>query len=473
MKKLLLSIGLGLAATFASFSQTLTNVVFSSNEMVPGQKYSVTFDYTMDEAGFLRIVFGAAANGTTDNFLSWGANGAYGVNEWGSVIDLPAGGGTLTTEFTVPAGVPTTAEAQAAEGTTDVVIRATVRSQYTADEPAAKKNTWITVNMSPASASGKINSVIVPATGAIGTSIPVTLNYSHNFTTDQIVTVSLVTATIGGDLDWKKTAGYVENMTVPAGTDLSKPFDFVINATEAVKSSELAAGQEWRLYVSAFGKKFDKVITIEESAQVIDFMKITSIANKAGAVGYAPGDIVTINYEYSTTKDAVFEFSIVSFTDQFTVSATPTKATTELYVADILTSTTPAKKAGTVDLTILANAKLSGDLPSPEKYRVVAKLLHGDATTNVYKLETTTGINILITNGLVSSKSAATFTAFPNPVSGNNVTFSKELSNVVVYDFTGNVVANLASATEFNTSNLTSGIYMIASDQGTLKVSVK
>ncbi len=74
--------------------------------------------------------------------------------------------------------------------------------------------------------------------------------------------------------------------------------------------------------------------------------------------------------------------------------------------------------------------------------------------------------------GISKKSNVASFAVYPNPVSGT-ATFSEELTNVTVYDFTGNVVATEASASSLNTTDLQAGMYMISSDQGTTKIVVE
>lgn len=76
------------------------------------------------------------------------------------------------------------------------------------------------------------------------------------------------------------------------------------------------------------------------------------------------------------------------------------------------------------------------------------------------------------TVGISKKSNVASFAVYPNPVSGT-ATFSEELTNVTVYDFTGNVVATEASASSLNTTDLQAGMYMISSDQGTTKIVVE
>lgn len=70
----------------------------------------------------------------------------------------------------------------------------------------------------------------------------------------------------------------------------------------------------------------------------------------------------------------------------------------------------------------------------------------------------------------VAEVKAADYSVYPNPTNGDQITFSKILSNVKLVDASGAVVLSAASASELNISALTAGFYFLQSDQGAVKV---
>lgn len=75
-------------------------------------------------------------------------------------------------------------------------------------------------------------------------------------------------------------------------------------------------------------------------------------------------------------------------------------------------------------------------------------------------------------NSVFGSVQKASFEVYPNPSNGQ-VNFSKEVSNVTVFDAIGNVVGQEVKTSALNTSNFQAGMYMISTDQGTAKIIVE
>lgn len=70
------------------------------------------------------------------------------------------------------------------------------------------------------------------------------------------------------------------------------------------------------------------------------------------------------------------------------------------------------------------------------------------------------------------NEEVASFSVYPNPIS-ESATFSKEVTNVKVINSNGILVDSFDSATTINTANYKAGIYMINTDQGSVKVVVE
>lgn len=61
---------------------------------------------------------------------------------------------------------------------------------------------------------------------------------------------------------------------------------------------------------------------------------------------------------------------------------------------------------------------------------------------------------------------------YPNPASGGIVHFTKELSNIQVFDVLGNPVLEKTKGNSINTQNLSKGIYIISTDEGKYRLMV-
>lgn len=71
--------------------------------------------------------------------------------------------------------------------------------------------------------------------------------------------------------------------------------------------------------------------------------------------------------------------------------------------------------------------------------------------------------------GINDRKSEAQFQLYPSPAN-NKVYFDKNLSNVSVFDITGQLLLSTDKANELNVSSLKNGIYLLQSDQGTRRL---
>ena len=290
----------------------------------------------------------------------------------------------------------------------------------------------------------------------------------------------------GSTNQWR-TAGFVTATTI-VKSETETSFSYTISASETDLTADLGANEEWRVYI----KLGEGDVELKNSdAPVIEIIPSTEILNKititdASWTSIEPGANILVDFEFTSDADAIVELSIQEWEDAFTpkliendgvpglTSSDSVPTVSEvLYVGDFLASTSATdKKVSNGRFEVLAGTVLSEDLASGQ-YRIVAKLLHGNlAGGGTFATQTSEEIVIGDPVGLGDKFSAASFTLFPNPSNGV-VNFSKEVSNVVVYDATGNIVITEASATSLNTTSLEAGIYMINSNQGSTKFIVE
>mgnify|MGYP001361860289 CR=1 FL=1 len=78
-----------------------------------------------------------------------------------------------------------------------------------------------------------------------------------------------------------------------------------------------------------------------------------------------------------------------------------------------------------------------------------------------------------VVSSISSTNTSASFTCFPNPSHGEIISFSKELNNIVFINALGNIVFQTETAQELNTSTLSSGVYILKSNEGTTKIFVE
>jgi len=465
MKKILLSVVLGLGM-LASFAQTISNVSFST--LTPGEEATVTFDYTSDKDGWLRIIFGATVDAATNDFISWGD--VYAASSWGSLKELPAGTFTsVTATFTVPAATPSSAFIQAENHE----LKATVRVQETADIIIAE--TWVIADVAAAANSGKINTVTIPASAIIGNKINIDLDYTHDFPTAQAVKILLEQAAKDGAILWGNgTFGYAE-ITLDAGTNVSKSIDFQIKtANDEQVSTETSAslaegGNEWRIVIQFLGVETQKIIELNTAVvepvieNVVDNIELSASSVEAG-------DSIKVNFDYSLAQNSTFEIYVSKFKGD-------TQVDPVVVVSDV-TSSDEMTKSSSSDLTaadefyikIDADAIASDKLGSEESYKIVFNIL--DATSEAVVESFVTPITITSATGLFDFGKVELLNAFPNPAS-TTVNFTQRLTNVVVLDATGLEVVKINSATELNVSSYKAGIYLVKSEQGIAKVVVK
>jgi hypothetical protein len=319
-----------------------------------------------------------------------------------------------------------------------------------------------------------INNVNTPATAELGATFTGILNYTHDFPEAQTANVTLVNATIGGDLLWSKTVGF-KALSLPAGDQVDFEFQFEVKTSEAVLSSALPEGQEWRFVVQFLGKDLGtKLISIVPSAQPINLIENVML-DVAGSKDAYVGSDIDVSFKYQLEQDAIFEISVVKFAaDGSTVAAPEVIATTVVYSDNILASTEVINTASAVyKINVLPGTVPSASLTNGQKYQLVVKILEGNTTTNTYTTQFNFPINILdVTDGLFTSASIASYTTFPNPTS-TQINFSKEVTNVTVLDAQGNVVETAEKASNLNTSSYQAGMYLIKTDQGASKIVVE
>jgi hypothetical protein len=489
MKKLLLNISLGLGIIANSLAQSsITNVTFPA-VMTPGSEATIELDYVLDpgdaEEGWFRVVFGEG-DASSQNYACWGpaacdaVPSAQGVNSWGQIGAALVPSATsqhATLTFTVPNGISTTTSALANGN----VARMTVwlmAGANTTDENILR--TWHTVTVNEAQFSGQINSFTFPASVEIGSTFDVNLNYTHNFTEAKIAKVFMLKSVIAtGEILWSQgTFGYAEK-SLDAATDAASTVSFTLPAkndasTNTIPTSGLEAGQQWVILTQFLDVNKSNPVTVTAPSTPLNLVDKLML-DVSGSKDAFLGSSVNVSFEYQLAKASVLEISVVKFADAFTPATPEVIATNVVYSSALPASATTTNTMSDVyNLVVKNDIMPSASLTNGETYKLVVKVLEGNAETNTYVTQFNFPINILaLTDGLVSSIEKASFAAYPNPISSNELTFSQELTNVSVIDATGNVVATANNTSSINIATLNAGIYMVKADQGTVKVVVE
>lgn len=472
MKKVLLSVVLGLGM-LASFAQNSISNVSFSGDLIPGEDVTVTFDCELAEAGWLQVIFGESLDATTNDFASKNWNVVYAVNSWQSVKNLTAGTHTgVTATFTVPNSTPSTAAAELKSYVMRAVFRLQKDNVTTLENGLNKADFWITTQINAPANSGEVSSFSIEESVLIGSDLDVYIDYNHDYPVDKEIKILLVKATIGGDILWDKgTFGYAA-VTVAATTPVTKKVALTVkekndNDVATVTSANLEEGQEWRVVVQFLDVSQDKAITLTKI--VNNLANITPTTNGT-PVQPTVGDNLDVNFDYQLEQDSKFEISVVKFKDG--VEVVPQVLLSNVFVSNTVSKSTTATNTASekYTVTIKSDAIPVNELASGETYRVVVKVL--DATTNDVLLQSNTLTAITKPSGLFDFAKVELLNAFPNPAS-SVVNFTQRLTNVVVLDATGMEVEKINSATELNVSSYKSGIYLIKAEQGIAKVIVK
>lgn len=336
-------------------------------------------------------------------------------------------------------------------------------------------------------------------TQEIGGDLSVTFNYEHSATEGLNAEVALVIAEIGGDFvdfpgtGWK-TAGFTTLPGILPADGTSESFNIALAPAEVDITTEdlLAENQEWRLYIRLIDPNTlvngAPAVIVEDRSTVVTVNPFDGIPETVNAVstGFSSvlqGDSTTIVYSYSSPEIVNVEIAVQLFEDEFTGVTAPGSDSVITYVSVFeveLPATGSTPEEVTKKIRILAtdgsDLPASSTLPDGQNYRIVTKLLN--STTGAFILQDGTPLALTVVSdaadvvGLVNKTSKASFTLFPNPSNGV-VNFSEEVSNVVVYDATGNIVITEATATTLNTASLEAGIYMVNTNQGSTKFIVE
>lgn len=462
-----------------SVTGDLTDVAWSPSSVAAGGDLTLDFNYTSN------VPVGDLTNKVSAQIYITDATGKFDPANVETFADLGTGlaeatastAGTYT--WSLPASLTPSAGLDVAAG-----------EYYKINLTAFGKEYRDSINVSAAlnSISMVDGTLSTPASAELGESITIEFDYASDYPDEQPVIVSLVVAdkttgdfiifpagtegvpAIGG---WK-TAGFTDPATTLVAAETEASFSYIVNAAEAVATTDLAANEEWRLYIKLGSDqelKNSDAPVIEITPALVDKIVITGLSYEAAA----EGDSILVDFEYSAINAAEVELVIVEYINEFTAATPLNEVSVSRFVVG-LDATTLAQGlvAGPSDrVTIALGTTISAALTGGNQYRIVAKLL--SAADNSFITQTTAAINIVDAAnviGLGNKATVASFTIFPNPSNGI-VNFSKEVSNVVVYDATGNVVITEATATSLTTSSLEAGIYMVNTDQGSTKFIVE
>ena len=145
--------------------------------------------------------------------------------------------------------------------------------------------------------------------------------------------------------------------------------------------------------------------------------------------------------------------------DKFTFTSTSTDA-------EVLTWTFPA---GASSLT----SSVVAPVVSLKSTGTKSICLKADNTTCKTTKTICKDVTVTIVGLLENQELSATFVAYPNPVMGGKIEFSKTINNVVIIDALGTEISSGSQMTKLDVSSYNAGIYFIKSDEGTVRVVVK
>lgn len=313
----------------------------------------------------------------------------------------------------------------------------------------------------------------LPTTVEIGESVTVTYEYTLAANaTDQQIKIGFNEVNSSGGYVGNGDAAYSGGLGIGATTGtVSGSMTFTVTKPE---SASLAAGNKYvyDISIQENGGSYQTYASATESGTEITVNPASGVINAISVTNTLPttaaqGEMFDVNLDYSANQEAIIQVGICSQGSSDNSSEWGDFAWLKDYYVNIPAATTGTEQT-TVTIEVPTNAALSSTFTGYKRYRILINLL--DPSYNTIATANTVIDPFTITAALNTTDANANGIAiYPNPVSSSlNINPQLLQANTIwIHDLMGRTVSllkNTKSLTSVDVSQLSSGIYILKTD---------